>query len=177
MVEMAGPSFTTDRLVLRLRSFDDIDSMAQMDADPEVMRYVEDIEEPVAHRTRLLTWIDDAEDPSGLGGWSVFDRDQPDRFLGWIILYPLEGWEPDVEIGWRFARHAWGQGYATEAARAVMRHGFDTVGLDRIVAVLDPENERSRRVCEKLGMAAAGPRRAYDLDCALYVLDRADGRI
>lgn len=108
-----------------------------------------------------------------MGGWSVFPRETPQRYLGWIVLFPLEGWEGDVEIGWRFVRDAWGRGYASEAAAAVMEHGFRTVGLDHIVAVLDPDNQRSRRVCEKLGMTAAGMRRAYDSDCALYVKQRS----
>ena len=168
---MARPGLETPRLVLRPRSYDDIDAMAAMDADPEVMRYVEPIADPVVHRAELMTWIPDDEDP-GMGGWSVFPKEAPERYLGWIVLYPLEGWEGDVEIGWRFVRDAWGHGYASEAAAAVMEHGFRTVGLDCIVAVLDPDNQRSRRVCEKLGMTAVGMRRAYDVDCALYVKQR-----
>lgn len=169
---MACPSFETERLILRQRSYDDIDAMAAMDADPEVMRYVEPIEDPLVHRAELMTWIPDGEDRPGMGGWSVFPRETPQRYLGWIILYPLAGWDPDVEIGWRFVRDAWGHGYASEAAAAVMEHAFHTVGLDRIVAVLEPENDRSRRVCEKLGMTAAGIGHAYDIDCALYVKQR-----
>lgn len=166
---MARPSFATERLVLRQRAASDVDAMAAMDADPEVMRYIGTVPDPAAHRAELETWIDDSEDPPGLGGWSVFLKDAPTHFLGWIVLYPLDGWEPDVEIGWRFVRAAWGNGYASEAARAVMVHGFRDVGLERIVAVLDPANERSRRVCQKLGMSAAGMRHAYGADCALYV--------
>jgi RimJ/RimL family protein N-acetyltransferase len=170
---MALPRFTTERLSLRPRSMADIDDMAAMDADPEVMRYVGAVEDPVRHRAELLTWIDDEDDVSGLGGWSVFRQEAPDRFLGWIILYPLPGWEPDVELGWRFVRAAWGQGYATEAAAAVLRHAFEDTGLDRVVAVLDPANVRSRRVCEKLAMAPGGLRHAYGDDCALFVKTRA----
>ena len=169
---MAPPSLATERLLLAPRSLGDIDAMAAMDADPEVMRYVGDVEDPVLHRSELLTWIPDDEDAPGLGGWTVRPQAAPERYLGWIILYPLDGWEPDVEIGWRFVRDAWGHGYATEAAAAVLRHGFGTLGLERIVAVLEQENDRSRRVCEKLGMADAGLRHAYDRDCALYVAER-----
>jgi len=88
------------------------------------------------------------------------------------VLYPLPGWEGDIEIGWRFARDAWGHGYAGEAAAAVMAHGFAVGGLAKIVAVLDPDNHRSRRVCEKLGMTPAGARFAYGADNALYVKQR-----
>jgi len=169
---MALPVFTTERLVLTPRAAGDLDAMAAMDADPEVARFVGGVPEPVAHRAALEDWVDDPADVSGLGGWTVRPRDTPGRYLGWIILYPLEGWEPDVEIGWRFVRNAWGHGYASEAARAVLAHAFGTVGLERVIAILDPANDRSRRVCEKLGMTAAGMRHAYDTDCALYVRDR-----
>ena len=169
---MALPSFTTGRLVLRPRSLADLDAMAAMDADPEVMRYVGGVEDPVRHRAELPDWIDDENDPSGHGGWSVFATDAPDRFLGWIVLYPLAGWEPDVELGWRFVRDAWGRGYATEAAGVVLGHAFAGAGLKRVVAVLDPANQRSRRVCEKLGMVPCGRRHAYGEDCELFVKDR-----
>ena len=169
---MPLPVLTTDRLVLRPRCRDDLDAMAVMDADPEVARFLGGVPDPALHRAELETWIDDPDDTSGLGGWTVRPRNAPDRYLGWIILYPLEGWEDDVEIGWRFVRDAWGQGYATEAAGAVMHHAFTGAGLDHVIAILDPDNDRSRRVCEKLGMTAAGKRRAYDTDCALYVKPR-----
>jgi RimJ/RimL family protein N-acetyltransferase len=169
---MALPCFTTERLSLRPRGLLDLDAMAAMDADAEVMRFVGGVEDPVAHRAELADWIDDESDTSGLGGWTVVTRDAPGRYLGWIILYPLPGWEPDVEIGWRFVRDAWGHGYATEAAAAVLRHAFEGAGLDRVVAVLDPANGRSRRICEKLAMTPRGQRHAYGEPCALYVKQR-----
>jgi RimJ/RimL family protein N-acetyltransferase len=58
----------------------------------------------------------------------------------------------DIEIAWRLARPFWGQGYAAEAARAVLRDGFERVGLETIVAVTSAINGRSRRVMERLGM-------------------------
>ena len=169
---MVLPVLATDRLLLRPRCRQDLDAMATMDADPEVARFVGGVPDAVPHRAELETWIDDPADTSGLGGWTVRPRNEPDRYLGWIILYTLEGWEGDVEIGWRFVRDAWGHGYATEAAGAVMHHAFTGAGLDHVIAILDPENDRSRRVCEKLGMTSAGRRRAYDTDCALYVKQR-----
>ena len=59
---------------------------------------------------------------------------------------------PCVEVGWRLARHAWGQGYATEAARACLRHGFGAMGVEEIVAFAVGANLRSRAVMERLGM-------------------------
>jgi ribosomal-protein-alanine N-acetyltransferase len=68
---------------------------------------------------------------------------------------------PAVEIGWRLAAHAWGQGYATEAARAALAFGFATVGLEEIVSFTVPANERSRRVMERIGMTH-DPRDDFD---------------
>ncbi len=59
---------------------------------------------------------------------------------------------PAVEVGWRFAREAWGHGYATEAAKAAVEFGFETLGLREIVSFTVPANERSWRVMERLGM-------------------------
>lgn len=60
--------------------------------------------------------------------------------------------EPEVEIGYRFAREFWGQGFATEAAIAVRDYGFNTLNLSRLIAIIDPANTRSIRVAEKIGM-------------------------
>ena len=150
----------------------DLDDLATMDADPEVMRFILDGVPPerVAHRLVLNERIGTNFGP-GLGIWSVFAKPTRVEFLGWVCLVPLPGHDL-VEIGWRFRRAAWGQGYATEAAGELLRHGFDTVGLDEIVAVLKPENRRSLRNVEKLGMTADGMCRAYDEDLALFRLQR-----
>jgi RimJ/RimL family protein N-acetyltransferase len=94
--------------------------------------------------------------PAGLGWWAVFRRgDGP--HLGHVGLQHL-GDSRDVEIAYHFHVDAWGQGYATEAARALLDHGFRVLGLDRIVAIALPTNERSLRVIAKLGLLPAGER-------------------
>ena len=70
---------------------------------------------------------------------------------------------PAVEVGWRLARDAWGRGYATEAARAALAFGFEEHAIEEILAIVDPGNERSLRVCAKLGMTRApGPHAPRD---------------
>ena len=166
------PDFTTQRLVLRRRCLDDLDAVCAMDAEPEVMAYIMDgsVPEPVEHREKLAQRFAVDHGP-GLGIWSVFPRKEPSRFLGWVALHPLPGWD-DIEIGWRFASAHWGHGYATEAAGALMQHGLATLALPRIVAVLQASNLRSRRVCERLGMSDAGPCQAYGGPCVLYLRER-----
>jgi RimJ/RimL family protein N-acetyltransferase len=77
------------------------------------------------------------------------------EFIGFVgLLEPSfdEAFTPCVEIGWRLAAPSWGRGYAPEAARAALAHGFDRLGLDEIVSFTVPANANSRRVMEKLGM-------------------------
>ncbi len=89
-----------------------------------------------------------------LGVWAI-ERPGALPFIGILMLKSprfAAPFQPVVEIGWRLAAEQWGQGYASEAARAALAHGFDTVGLHEIVAFTIPVNLRSRRVMDRLGM-------------------------
>jgi RimJ/RimL family protein N-acetyltransferase len=93
-------------------------------------------------------------DPRGWGLWAVEVIDGA-PFVGFVGLHELEfeaHFTPAVEAGWRLLREHWGHGYATEAAQAALRFGFDELGLREIVGLTAPANVRSRRVMEKLGM-------------------------
>ncbi len=80
----------------------------------------------------------------------------------------------EVEIGYRLPQSAWGKGYATEGAAALLRYGFETVGLDRIIGLTYPANKPSQRVLEKIGMKYQGMGHYFDLDLRYYVAERAD---
>jgi RimJ/RimL family protein N-acetyltransferase len=74
-----------------------------------------------------------------------------------------------IEIGWHFHPDAWGRGYATEAAKTVMQHGFDA-GVERIIAVTHPDNSASQRICHRFGMKDEGVTNLYyDVECELFV--------
>ena len=87
---------------------------------------------------------------SGFGNWAIVEKESG-RVVGAVILQPLPG-HPEIEVGWHLARRAWGKGYATESARLGVDYGFETLGLNRIVAVINPANHRSLAVAERLGM-------------------------
>jgi len=90
----------------------------------------------------------------GFGRWAVEIPGEA-SFIGVVGLavIPYEApFTPAVEIAWRLARAYWGRGYATEAARAALDYGFGELGLEEVVAVTVPANQRSRRVMEQLGM-------------------------
>ena len=165
------PSCETGRLLLRPRTPADLEACLAMDRDGEVVRYIPGPwGDPVKHRAFVIGRTE-AACPEGLGYWTVVRRSQPDGFLGWVLLIPDDGVGPEIEIGWRFVRAAWGLGYATEAARPLVEHAFETVGLERIIAWSHPANRASLRVAEKLGLALtdATPRVATPLRCYVRV--------
>ncbi len=144
------PTVQTERLLLRPRSRADLEDCLAMDRDPLVTEFIPGPwSDPPAHRAFVISRMESGF-PEGLGYWSIFGLAQPETFLGWVLLLPYSASE--VEIGWRLARSGWGHGYTTEAASAILSHAFETVGLDRVVADIDPRNTASVRVAEKLGM-------------------------
>lgn len=131
--------------------------MAEMDADPEVMRYIGDGSAVPADRGRAAAGVERtlrAWDQRGFGGLTVIVR-ETGEYAGWVTLAPPEFLPevmPAVEIGWRLPRSAWGRGYATEAARVALRFGFAECGLDRVLSIRHVDNVRSARVMDKLGL-------------------------
>jgi RimJ/RimL family protein N-acetyltransferase len=112
--------------------------------------------------------------PAGLGYWSIRERSAPERFIGWVLLIPDHGAGPDVEIGWRLIRSAWGRGIASEAARALVAHAFGTVRLPRVIADIAADNDASLSVARKLGMKWVGYETSDDMRYERYRLVRDD---
>lgn len=149
---MRLPKFETPRLFLRPRTMMEFESCLAMDRDPEVTRFVAGPwNDHLQHESFLRDRIQRSMG-EGLGYWSIFPKQVPTQFLGWVMLIPQDGVGPEIEIGWRLNRCAWGHGYATEAARHIVRHAFQCVGLQRIVADIHPGNVASIRVAEKIGL-------------------------
>ncbi|MEV4377870.1 GNAT family N-acetyltransferase [Streptosporangium sp. NPDC049644] len=150
-------SLTTERLLLRGSNEDDIDPLAAMNADPEVMRYIGDGAVLPSDRDRTAAGIARAQrewEERGFGMLSVVVR-ETGQFAGWVALTEptfLPEILPAVEIGWRLSRRHWGVGYATEAAGALLRFGLIDCGLDRVVSIRHVDNLRSKRVMDKIGM-------------------------
>jgi ribosomal-protein-alanine N-acetyltransferase len=131
----------------------DLAPFAQLNADPEVMRF---FPQPltVTEVEALITRIETHFDRHGFGFWAVELRTTGD-FIGCIELnIPTfdAPFTPTVEIGWRLARRFWGQGYATEGAIAALGFGFDVLNLWEIVAFTAQINQRSIAVMERIGM-------------------------
>jgi RimJ/RimL family protein N-acetyltransferase len=142
----------TERLVMRGWRESDLAPWAAMNADPQVRRY---LGPPLSYEqaaARARNYQDDL-DRYGYGFWAVQVRCSGE-FIGFTGLDRVDEETPltGIEIGWRLARPAWGHGYATEAARAALRYGFDALGLPEIVSVTAAPNMRSRAVMQRLGM-------------------------
>jgi [ribosomal protein S5]-alanine N-acetyltransferase len=140
----------TQRLVVREFDEDDVPELARAFVDPEVIWW--DPEPFTPEKARA--WVAKARDgyrSTGCGLYALELR-AGGRLIGdcGLVTQRLEG-EQLVEIGWHLERTAWGRGYATEAARAVLEHAVE-LGLRRVCSLIVPGNERSRRVAQKLGM-------------------------
>ena len=145
----------TERLLLRPFTMDDLDEAAAIFAKPEVFWWAErrgltrEETETMLKERFIARW-----EEQGFGHFAVI-RKSDERLLGYTGLgIPrfLPEVLPAVEIGYRFDPDAWGHGYATEASAASLDYGFETVGLERIIAIYHIENVRSGMVMERLGM-------------------------
>ena len=167
------PTLATRRLTLTPRSLADTDACLAMDLQPEVLRYLGGpVTDAEAQRARIEARTLGPYAP-GLGYWTLREGGAEGRFAGWILLIPVDGIGPEIEIGWRLPMAVWGRGYATEAAAAVLRHAFEALGLERVIAEIDGANHASIRVAEKLGMARAGERFNEGQTWQRYVVARA----
>lgn len=142
----------TERLYLREFTIEDAQLLIDLNSNPNVTRYVgdgpvKDLEEAKT----ILTDIIFPQYPNKMGRWAVHLKDN-DEFIGWCGLkYIAEVNETD--LGYRFFENHWGNGYASEAAKAVLNYGVDTLKLKNIIACAAKANTASLNVIKKLGMA------------------------
>ncbi|WP_030410620.1 GNAT family N-acetyltransferase [Streptomyces sp. NRRL S-1448] len=142
----------TDRLTLRRWRDSDLAPWAAMNADPEVREHLGD---PLTREQSdaSVAQFQAEFDQRGYGWWAV-EVQATGEFIGFAGLDQVDDGMPftGVEIGWRLARSAWGQGYATEAALTVLAYGFDALSLPEILAVATATNLRSQAVMRRIGM-------------------------
>ncbi len=147
----------TERLVLRRFTGADAGDLFELDGDPEVMRFLtggKPMPREVILAETLPRFPRSYGRLGGLGYWASLER-SPGGFLGWFALHPSEGGDQDeADLGYRLRRPAWGKGYATEGARALIHKGFTELGVGRVVAETVAANAASRRVMEKAGLYA-----------------------
>jgi RimJ/RimL family protein N-acetyltransferase len=141
----------TERLVLRQWVDSDREPYAALNADAETMAYFPSTlsrDESDAMVGRIQAGLE----RNGWGLWAVEHECEFLGFTGLAVPSFDAAFTPAVEVGWRFARSAWGKGFATEAARAAVAFGYGRLGLAEIVSFTTVANQRSRRVMERIGM-------------------------
>jgi [ribosomal protein S5]-alanine N-acetyltransferase len=171
----------TERLALRRFTPADLDWLASLYADPEVVRYLGGAED----RTKVLGLLNDRilryyDEHPGLGIWMTVDRGT-NAALGFHLLNHIQG-ESFIQVGFVLSRAAWGRGVGTEMARAILRYGFGTLGLPKIVGIAHLDNRASQHVLAKIGLhrkgerafthpayAAAGPMAWFERDRADWI--------
>jgi RimJ/RimL family protein N-acetyltransferase len=149
----ADPEILTSRLRLRRWRESDRRPFADLNADPEVMVH---FPSPLTREQSddLVEKLEAGFERDGFGLWAL-EVTETGEFVGFVGLSAptFEAhFTPAVEIGWRLARRAWGNGYATEAGLAALDFGFERAGLGEIVSFTTLGNARSRAVMERLGM-------------------------
>lgn len=173
-----GTDLFTERLHLRSWLPDDLDTILAIYSQWEVARYLGRTPKAMTGRAdaeaALARWT--ALSDGRFGVWAIVPTDETAP-VGSLLLKELplsEDGRPsgDIEIGWHLSPHAWGRGYATEAATCVLEHAW-TLGLDEVFAVTYPENTPSQAVCLRLGMTSLGrTERYYDIPCELFRIAR-----
>ncbi len=178
----------TERLLLRPLSIDDVDVFTAFYADPEVMRYlgvgkILSREETEASLTRMLRGLE----IDGFGQFAL-ERKEDREVIGrcGLLVWDAETLSPtteaeasgptELEVGYALGRPYWGNGYATEAAIAVRDHALGPMGRERLIAFIRPDNARSRRVAEKLGMRRERDVTLMGLPAQLFALGKTPAR-
>ncbi|UCD17905.1 MAG: GNAT family N-acetyltransferase [Candidatus Zixiibacteriota bacterium] len=146
----------TERLIIRPFTLKDAEKLQVICSDEEVVRYLPENVMTLDEVREIIAWLLDCyqkNTPDNIVKFTVaVELKDSNELIGWCGLGPLEFAPSETEIFCGFARQFWGRGIATEAARAMLGYGFETVGLIEIAAVVHPDNVASKRVIEKMGL-------------------------
>jgi RimJ/RimL family protein N-acetyltransferase len=137
----------TDRLQLRHLHRLDAGPLWRIFGDAEVMRFGDGVQTKAWIQNWLQTCLEQDYPTRGFGPYAVIEQ-RSQGVIGYcgLFFFPDLAGRPEIELGYRLARSTWGQGYATEAARAVRDHAFNTLRLKRLIALIDPSNVASLSV-------------------------------
>jgi RimJ/RimL family protein N-acetyltransferase len=168
------PEVETQRLCLRMFTPDDLDALALLYGDPDVVKYIAtgkpaSREEAEYHLGRLIKYWQEHD----FGRWAMTLKPSG-RFIGYCGMAMYEGRH---ELMYALSKQYWGSGYATEAVRATLRYGFEELKLEVIAAATHKQNTASQNVMKKVGMRYEGETRFLGLDYVSYVIGSAEFRI
>ena len=155
-MSLPSPTLRTERLRLRPVTDADADALFALHSNAHVLRYWDS--PPWTERARADRFVAACRQiaDDGSGARLVIERGSDGAFLGWCGLTSFNADFRSASLGYVLAESAWGHGYATEAARALLAWAFDTLDLNRVQAEADTRNAASARVLEKLGFVHEG---------------------
>jgi RimJ/RimL family protein N-acetyltransferase len=164
----------TERTILRLFAMNDLDDLASILGNPQVMKYLEIDCKPVSReqtKTTIASIIRHWEN-NGFGRWAVVCRED-NKLIG---MAGFRAHEDIAELVYVLDEPYWGRGLATEIAAAILKYGFEKHDFSRIIAMTRPENAASRRVLDKIGMPFVGEVVIYGISAVEYAVTREDFR-
>ena len=161
----------TSRLYMRPFTVDDAEHIYLLNSDTDVIRYTADAPFESIEKAHEFIQVYDQYKKHKLGRFSVFQKSD-DAYVGWCGL--KLGLDKRVDLGYRFLKKAWGQGYATESAKCHLDYGFNTLNFKEIIARSLPENLASIRIIEKLGFKYEGEEFDHGNFVCLYSLSKSD---
>lgn len=165
------PIIETRRLRLREFRQSDLPAFAAMNANPEFIRFLgSGVPISKEESWRVMSMLLGHWQLRGFGMWLI-EHKETGQFLGRGGLWQPEGW-PGIEAGWGLSPEAWGQGYATEAARAFIDWGFEQLECYEIISIIHPENSASKKVAERIGENFKGRQQVNGKDAEIYAITR-----
>jgi RimJ/RimL family protein N-acetyltransferase len=160
------PTLETERLVMRPWREEDLDEYAAITSDAEVMRWMGRGPFDRDDAWREIALYLGHFDLRGYTHWALELKDTG-ALVGRCGPWRPEGW-PALEVGWLLGREHWGNGYATEAARAALDHAWTALGAERVISLVAPENERSAAVASRLGAEPSGTATVRNLTATVF---------
>lgn len=168
---MSVPILITKRLILRKMNQEDASHLLQIFSDPVAMRYYPSTKNENETR-EWIDWTLNNYAKYGVGLWIVEDKATGD-FLGQCGIVPQEvDGEIIMEIGFLFVRRAWGKGYATEAATACKKFGFEQLNESEMISLVDVHNTPSSKVAERIGMSVKKKINKWEKEILVYSVSK-----
>lgn len=155
----------TQRLIIKTPQLEDYDNLYRLQTDPEVMRYLgNSVRTKVQIKTGLKMALNHQE-KHGFSLGAVYEKES-NVYVGraGLIHLAYDDTQPDIEVGYALHKVFWNQGYATELAMAIIDWGFKHLDVTKLVGVINPANQGSRHVLEKVGMHYVGKQPYYDIE-------------
>ncbi|WP_281646896.1 GNAT family N-acetyltransferase [Parendozoicomonas sp. Alg238-R29] len=166
------PQIETDRLILRGLREEDFPAYAQWCTNPKFMKHIGP-QKPISREDawRSMAMVVGHWPLRGFGFWALEEK-ATGELVGRAGLFEPEGW-PGTEVGWGLDPNHWGKGYATEAAKAAVKWGFENTDNDELISLISPDNHPSIKVSERIGQTFSRNFNFHGNEISIYSLSRS----